>query len=159
MTYAESWGFVQAYRQFSTHLCPDGSGEDADISCGDPWYREVKAGEPGSSLVVVRTERGRQLLRAAIEAGYLTLTPAEPWKLLNSQKNLMAKRGSVGGRIAILKMLGLPAPRLRGFSLFKNWRRLTIGGKMRSTLGTVRRVLKRRYFRPLRLPTSDNANE
>jgi len=159
MTYAESWGFVQAYRQFSTHLCPDGSGEDADISCGDPWYREVKAGEPGSSLVVVRTERGRRLLRGAIEAGYITLTPAEPWKLLNSQKNLMAKRGAVGGRIAIMKLLGLPTPRLRGFSLFKNWRRLTMGGKLRSTLGTIRRVLVRRYYRPLHLPKSGNGNE
>ncbi len=41
MSYQQSWGYIQAYRPFSTHLCPDGSGEDADISCGDPWYRPV----------------------------------------------------------------------------------------------------------------------
>lgn len=159
MTYQESWGFVQAFRPFSTHLCPDGSGEDADISCGDPWYREVQEGEPGTSLVAVRTETGRRLLRGAIDAGYVVLAPAEPWKLLNSQKNLMAKRGSVFGRVAMMKLLGLPVPRLSGFSLFKNWRRLTFEAKLRSTLGTVRRIFARRYHRPLHLQTSENGNE
>jgi len=147
MTYKESWGFVQAYRPFSTHLCPDGSGEDADISCGDPWYREVKPGEPGSSMVLVRTERGREILQRAIAAGYVALTRAETWKLVASQKNLIAKRGAVGARVAVLRLLGLPAPRLRGFSLWKNWRALSWQGKLRSTVGTVRRVISRGYFR------------
>ena len=148
MTYKESWGFVQAFRPFSTHLCPDGTGEDADISCGDPWYREIPPDEPGLSLVVVRTEAGRRIVREALKADYVTLTPAETWKLLDSQRNLMAKRGAIGGRVATLKMLGLPAPRLRGFSLFKNWRRLSFAEKMRSTLGTVRRIITRGYHRP-----------
>jgi coenzyme F420 hydrogenase subunit beta len=147
MTYQESWGFVQAFRPFATHLCPDGSGEDADISCGDPWYREVQPGEPGSSLVAVRTETGRQILQRAMAAGYVTLTRAEPWKMVNSQKNLIAKRGAVGGRIATLRLLGLPAPKLRGFSLFKNWWGLSFDEKLRSTLGTVRRIINRGYFR------------
>jgi coenzyme F420 hydrogenase subunit beta len=153
MTYAESWSFVQAYRPFSTHLCPDGSGEDADISCGDPWYRPVPKDEPGLSLVIVRTEAGRRILRGAIDAGYVKLTPAEPWKLIESQKNLMNKRGAIGGRVTALRALGLPAPKLRGFSLFKNWRRLGFGEKMRSTLGTARRAISRGYYRPLVLKT------
>ena len=49
MTYKESWGFYcERYRPYSTRLCPDGTGEDADISCGDPWYREVGEGEAGT---------------------------------------------------------------------------------------------------------------
>lgn len=152
MTYAESWGFVQAYRPFATHLCPDGSGEDADISCGDPWYREVLPGEPGSSLVAVRTERGREILQRAIAANYVTLTRAEPWKMTKSQLGLVAKRGAVGGRIATLRLLGLPAPSLRGFSLLKNWLGLSFDEKLRSTIGTVRRVFTRGYFRPNKLP-------
>ena len=120
MTYKESWAFVQAYRPLSTHLCPGwGTGEDADISCGDPWYQQVREGEPGLSLVVIRTETGRNILRGAMEAGYVESAPAEPWKLLESQKNLMAKRGAIGGRIAVMKSRGLPVPRLRGFSLFE----------------------------------------
>jgi coenzyme F420 hydrogenase subunit beta len=148
ISYQESWGFMQAYRPFSTHLCPDGMGEDADISCGDPWYREVGEGEAGSSLVLVRTETGRNILRRATEAGYVTLNRAEPWKLVKSQKNVIAKRGAIGGRVAILTMLGLPAPKLKGFSLFRNWLRLSLQDKLRSTAGTLRRVLTRRYYRP-----------
>jgi len=153
-TYKESWGFVQAYRPFSTHLCPDGSGEDADISCGDPWYREVKNGEPGSSLVVVRTETGRRIVQGAVAAGFVELKPAEPWKLLESQKNLFEKRGAIWGRVAMLRALGLPAPKLRGFSLFQNWRRLSLEDKLRSTLGTVRRIVQRNYFKRLQLRSS-----
>ena len=151
MTYRESWGFIQAYRPFSTHLIPDGTGEDADISCGDPWYREIPKDEPGLSLVVVRTERGREVVRAAAEAGYLELKAAEPWQLLESQTNLIAKRGAVGGRVATLRACGLPAPKLRGFSLAKNWWRLSWREKFRSTVGTLKRAIKRGYFRPLRL--------
>jgi coenzyme F420 hydrogenase subunit beta len=155
-TYKDSWGFVQAYRPFSVHLCPDGTGEDADISCGDPWYREVKAGEPGSSLVVVRTERGRRILQGAIDAGYLELTPSDADKLLRSQEGLFEKRGAIWGRIATLRMFGLPAPKLWGFSLFKNWLNLSLEDKLRSTFGTARRILKRKYFKPLRLdPTAE----
>lgn len=152
MTYKESWGFVQGFRPFSTHLCPDGTGEDADIACGDPWYRDIRPDEPGLSLVVVRTETGRRIVREAMNAGYVMLRPAEPWKLLDSQRNLMAKRGAVGGRIATLKALGCSVPRLRGFALLKNWRRLSFKEKMRSTLGTVRRVITGRYRRPVSGP-------
>jgi coenzyme F420 hydrogenase subunit beta len=149
MTYKESWGFVQAYRPFSTHLCPDGSGEDADISCGDPWYREVKPGEPGSSLVAVRTERGRRILQGAIAAGYVQLERATSWKLIESQRNLFQKRGAIWGRVAALRLLGLPAPRLKGFYLFENWRKLSLNAKLRSTLGTIRRIVTRKYYRPI----------
>jgi coenzyme F420 hydrogenase subunit beta len=149
MTYEDSWGFVQAYRPFSVHLCPDGTGEDADISCGDPWYRQVRDGEPGSSVVLVRTERGREIIRGAMEAGYVQLGPATARKLLDSQPNLLAKRGAIGGRVAALRVFGVPAPKLKGFRLFKNWLCLPLGDKFRSTFGTVRRILTRRYYRPI----------
>jgi coenzyme F420 hydrogenase subunit beta len=150
-TYAESWGLLQAYRPLSAHLCPDGSGEDADISCGDPWYRSVQAGEPGSSLVLVRTERGRKIIREAMSSGYVCLETADGAKVAASQRNLLEKRGAIWGRITVLRLFGLPAPRLTGFSLFNHWRRLSLGGKIRSTFGTARRICTRKLFRPLQL--------
>lgn len=63
VSYRESWGFLQRYRPFRCYLCPDGTSEFADISCGDPWYREIKENDPGYSLVLVRTEKGRKVLR------------------------------------------------------------------------------------------------
>ena len=43
-TYAESWGFLQKYRQWRCYICPDHTGEFADIAVGDPWYRQVQPG-------------------------------------------------------------------------------------------------------------------
>jgi coenzyme F420 hydrogenase subunit beta len=149
ISYSESWGFLQAYRPYSTHLCPDGTGEDADISCGDPWYRPIHANEPGQSLIVVRTEKGRQIIREAMNAGYLALQRADPDKLLNSQRNLLNKRGAIWGRIMAFKAFGLPTTRLKGFSLFKNWWKLSWTAKLRSTFGTARRIVLRKYYRPL----------
>jgi coenzyme F420 hydrogenase subunit beta len=151
LAYAESWGFLQRHRPYSVHLFPDVSGEDADISCGDPWYRAVAEGEKGSSLVLVRTEAGRTALRAACEAGYLHAEPVKVESVLHSQKNLIRKRGAIGGRIATMRALGLPAPELKGFSLFRSWVRLSWMDKVRSVLGTARRAIGRGYRHTLRI--------
>jgi coenzyme F420 hydrogenase subunit beta len=150
-TYAEAWGFLQAYRPYRCHLCPDGTSEFADISCGDPWYREIQPDEPGTSLVVVRTEKGRDIVRRAIEAGAVSLKRVAPETLTLSQKELQLKRGAIWGRVLTLKALGVPAPRFRGLSLLRNWLLIPAGHKLRSIVGTARRVFSRRYFRPQEL--------
>jgi coenzyme F420 hydrogenase subunit beta len=147
-TYMDSWGFLQKYRPYRCHLCPDGTGEFADLACGDPWYRRVEEGEQGHSLVLVRTERGREILRGAIAAGYVVLKQADPSILEVSQRNLLQKRRAIWGRLLAMKMFGIPTPKLRGFSLFKNWRRLSLKDKARSILGTARRIVQRGYHKP-----------
>lgn len=150
--YRQSWGFLQRYRPYRCHLCPDGTAEFADLSCGDPWYRGIPEDEPGHSLVLVRTEKGRSILRGAVESGFAILTRAEPWVLRESQKNLFGKRQAVWGRLAAMRVLGLPTPRLEGFQLFRNWKRLTAAEKLRSILGTARRAVQRRYYRRREFP-------
>lgn len=149
MTYQQSWAFLQGFRPYATHLFPDGSGEGADISCGDPWYRPIEPGEPGSSLIVVRTPRGREFLQRALAAGYLVARPATPEQLARSQANLTAKRGAIWGRLLALRLMGVPTPRHRGLDLFVNWWRLPFREKGQSLFGTVRRALTRRFRRPL----------
>ncbi|MPZ74883.1 MAG: hypothetical protein GEU74_17010, partial [Nitriliruptorales bacterium] len=56
---------------------------------GDPWYREIPEGEPGRSLVLVRTERGRRILHAAIGSGALVLERVGPEIVQASQPNLL----------------------------------------------------------------------
>ncbi len=146
-TYAEAWGFLQAYRPYRCHLCPDGTSEFADISCGDPWYREIEPGELGTSLVVVRTEKGRDIIRRAIEADAVQLVPADPKTLSLSQRELQLKRGAIWGRIVTMAALNVPAPSFPGFSLFLNWLQIPFWHKLRSIMGTVRRVIGRKYYR------------
>ena len=151
MTYQESWAFLQAHRPWSVQFWPDGSGELADISCGDPWYEKPDGRNPGSSLVVARTARGREIVQGAIDAGYLTLTPAERWKLDRSQDGLLRKKGAVWGRLLAMRLLGLPTPTFRGLRLFSLWWKLSPNEKLRSTLGTLRRCITRKLYQPLRL--------
>lgn len=148
MTYAESWAFLQKYRTWGVHLWPDGAGEHADISCGDPWYRKVAPSDPGSSLVLARTERGRAFVEEAIRDGVLVGGLIDTKKVVLSQKNLLAKKGSIGGRLFAMRMLRLPVPNYQGYRLGRLWWNLPVGEKLRSVVGTIRRVLERGYDRP-----------
>lgn len=154
--YFESWGFLQAYRPWAAQLWPDGSGELADITCGDPWYEKPDGKNPGFSLVVARTQRGKEIVEGAMAAGYLVLKPAEKWKLEKSQSGLLSKKGSVWGRCLALRCMGLPVTRFQGLDLWHCWRRLSIKEKIKSIFGTFRRAMTRKLYRPMTLNASDS---
>lgn len=148
-TYLEAWGFLQKFRPFRCYLCPDGTAAYADISCGDPWYRTIGENEKGYSLVIVRTEKGREILKGAMANGYLTLERASIKKLINSQAGLLQKRKDIWGRLLMMKIFGLPVPQYPGFFLPEQWWSLPIKQKIRSLLGTARRIVQRKYYHPL----------
>jgi coenzyme F420 hydrogenase subunit beta len=52
------------------HHCPDFAAEHADLSCGG-------LGMEGWTMILVRTERGEDYLKRAVEAGVIELRPAE----------------------------------------------------------------------------------
>ncbi|MDQ3983078.1 MAG: Coenzyme F420 hydrogenase/dehydrogenase, beta subunit C-terminal domain, partial [Actinomycetota bacterium] len=52
------------------HHCPDFAAEHADLSCGG-------LGMEGWTMILVRSERGDDFLRRAVEGGVLELRPAE----------------------------------------------------------------------------------
>ncbi len=151
MPYRESWAFLQAYRPWSTHQWPDGTGELADISCGDPWYEKPDGENPGFSLIVVRSETGRKIVQGALEAGYIEIEPAEFWKFEKSQLYLLRKKGEVWGRRLAARVIGLPVMRDHGMHLFHCWKKLPTGTKIRSVLGTFKRIASRKFYRRLRL--------
>ncbi len=152
ISYEEAWGNILSnYTQFRCRLCPDSTGEFADISCGDPWYREIKPDEPGWSLVLVRTERGHRILQKAMEAGYIKLEKARPAVLAASQKALLNKRRNLWGRMLAMRLMRIPVPHFEGFSLFSNWRELSVSGKARSIAGTFKRIIQRNWTKPLKI--------
>jgi coenzyme F420 hydrogenase subunit beta len=150
LTYNDSWGFVQRYRPFRCYLCPDLTAELADISVGDAWYREMGKNDPGRSLILIRTERGREIFRQARERKYVTAEPTTLDVIYRSQKNLLSKRQAIWGRLLAMKMLGIPYPKLKGFNLYQNWLDLPLKEKIKSILGTARRIFLRNYFKPLK---------
>lgn len=144
LSYAESWGFLQRYRPWRCHICPDHSGEFADIAVGDPWYRQVTDGESGRSLIVARTTRGRDAVLAAARDGYLVLERSDPTLLPLSQPNLLQARGALWGRLIALRALGAPIPEFTGFPMFRYWwSALKLWPKIQSIVGTAKRVFKK----------------
>jgi coenzyme F420 hydrogenase subunit beta len=159
LSYDQSWGEVlQRHRQWRCYVCADHTGEFADISVGDPWYRAIGSGETGRSLILVRTERGRALLARALAAGSVSARRVDASLVPESQPGLVTIRGDVGGRIATLRLVGLPTPRFVGLPMFGTWlRELSLRAKLRSTLGTLRRIRRRRLHRrvPVRPAKTD----
>ena len=151
LSYQDSWGeILQRHRQWRCHLCIDHTGEFADVSVGDPWYRDIEPGDPGRSLVIARTPRGRAAVEAAIESGMLMLSPVDPALLPASQPNLLAARGAVWGRIVTCRAMLVAAPRYRQMPTFGAWRRLRLKAKLQSFYGTAKRLFRSRPLSPSR---------
>ena len=153
LTYEQAWGEVLTrYQQWRCKMCADHTGEFADIAVGDPWYRTVEEGDPGRSLILARTERGRDILLAAAEAGYLRIEAADPSILPASQRNLLKTRGAVWGRLLGCRIMRVSAPKYRNMPLFRHWwRELSLGIKAQSVGGTARRIIRRRACQKIRL--------
>lgn len=145
LTYEESWGqILQRHRQWRCYVCADHTGEFADIAVGDPWYRAVDEGDPGRSLLVARTPRGKAFLRAAVSSGSIVAEPVAADRIPASQLGLMRVRGSVWGRIAASRLARIPTPRYVGLPTFPVWlRSLSFVEKLRSTVGLLRRIGRR----------------
>ncbi len=142
LTYQQSWGeILQKHRQWRCYICPDHTGEFADISVGDPWYRKPEEGEHGRSLILARTNRGKQIIDRAIAAGYLTAEKKEAEILPASQPNLLKTRARLWGQLTALKLFRVPHPIYNEFALRSAWlNNLTLSEKINSILGTVKRV-------------------
>ncbi len=61
-------------------FCADGTGELADISCGDAWYLDNKGKpdfteRPGRNVIFARTEAGASLLKDVIKSNLIATEP------------------------------------------------------------------------------------
>jgi len=150
MTYATAWGSILSrHSQLRCRLCPDSTGEFADISCGDPWYRDVEPGELGRSLLIIRTSKGREYLEGLLNSKMAKLEPVAPRKLPQSQESVLQRRKHLWGRLLTLRLLFAAIPDYKGFCLGINWQELTIKQRMRAVAGTIRRTLQRNWYKPL----------
>lgn len=146
LSYEESWGaLARGNRQLRCVLCPDGLGELADVTGGDAWHRRQE-GTDGISLVLARTERGRDVVEAAAADGYLTLTPSDVHAVVRGQ-GLTRRRRLVGPRIAALRLLMLPVPKFPGFHLARAARQEAPGQLAKEFTGMAKRAFSRGYFK------------
>jgi coenzyme F420 hydrogenase subunit beta len=70
--------------------CLDHWGRFADIIVSDPWTKQmVKTERKGRSAIMVRTERGRQAVRSAIDSGDMIADPITVKDMLGYNKHLV----------------------------------------------------------------------
>jgi len=99
------------YEMHRCNLCTDSFGELADISCGDAWLPEYKGSDDqGTSVVVVRSERGRDFLESN-SPGVLALEPLSVDKAEQSQRlALIWKKDWMNAKLALNKLTGKEVP-------------------------------------------------
>jgi coenzyme F420 hydrogenase subunit beta len=116
--YLDMWGDSQASWSlpFRCKVCPDGIGEAADIAAADTWpggspAREDQDEDPGTNAIIARTRAGDDLLRGAVDAGYLEIETAIGVEELNLyQPHQVAKKFAVWARYAGIRAAGNLAP-------------------------------------------------
>ncbi|RCK70142.1 hypothetical protein DT076_08725 [Desertihabitans brevis] len=145
LSYDESWGAVLGPAvQWRCKICPDGVGDLSDITAADFWEADEKGyplfGEQdGRSALLARTPRGRDVVRAAVAAGVLTVAPLDVDALAGVQPFQRQRRSTLVGRGIGSRLAGRALPRYRGFGLWSlAVRRLR--ANVRAGRGTFRRV-------------------
>lgn len=146
LSYADSWGKVLSKNiHFRCKICPDGYGEFADISCGDAWVNEKGRpcfdDKPGRSLAFIRTNKGDEIFKKAVDAGYIEGNPFDVDELQVIQESQYNRKVHIGIRIVALKMLGERHLRFSGFSFASNLRKGNAKSIIKNFLGTMQRRL------------------
>lgn len=119
LSYQQAWDEVLTrHVSFRCSICPDGTGEFADISIGDPWYKDRSADPAGASLIVVRTALGGEFLQSMIRSNAIHSSRLEIRHLYDSQVGLHRRKQHVFIKIFWLKLFFMHHPK------FGNWRLL-----------------------------------
>jgi len=123
--YDESWGaHLGPTTQWRCKLCPDGTGQSADVVAGDFWEADergypVFAEQEGRSALIARTAAGLELVEAAVAAGVLAVEPVDLDAVAAVQPLQVGRRRTLWGRLVGARVAGRPVPRYRGFGLLR----------------------------------------
>lgn len=124
-SYDDAWGKVLGRRvQWGCKLCPDGTGEHADISVGDYWdadengYPIFKEAD-GNSVVIARTRRGQEILDEAVTRGIIRLEAVAIGDVAKVQPLQFERRITLVGRLAGRAASGRRIPRYRGYGIYR----------------------------------------
>jgi coenzyme F420 hydrogenase subunit beta len=144
--YGTSWGTVlNRHLQFRCKICPDGTGEFADVVGADAWYG--KDGYPdfaerdGRSLVLTRTAKGEALVTQAFVAEAIAVQPLAVAEIAKMQPYQLNRKRLVFSRVLALKVMRRPAPRYANFPLLRLAFQLRLRENISSFMGTLRRII------------------
>lgn len=144
MTYEASWGSIlNKHLQFRCKICPDGTGEFADVACADAWHG--KDGYPdfeerdGRSLIVARTEAGARLIAAAEERGAIATLALDVSELARMQPYQVTRKRNALARSAAVWAARWQGPRYANLALLHLSAKTLLKDLLRNFWGTFRR--------------------
>lgn len=102
-------------------MCPDFTNELADISLGDAWLPQLMKNDQGESLVIIRSQQGRQLLQRAVEDGRIWIARVGRRQVMDCCRgNLLFKKKGLAARMNIMRLLGYKVPEIEASLLNPN---------------------------------------
>lgn len=145
MDYNSSWGTIlNKHLQFRCKICPDGTGEFADIACADAWYG--KDGYPdfeeraGRSLIVARTAKGTELLDRAIAVGAIETQSLPIDEIAKMQPYQVSRKSNALARVAALWSARRIGPQYRKMGLISLALNTPKVEQLRNLWGTLKRL-------------------
>ena len=147
MDYDASWGNVlNRHLQFRCKICPDGTGEFADVACADAWHGDEK-GYPtfvesaGRSLILGRTQRGADLLASASAALALATEPLDAKDIERMQPYQATRKMALQARIFGMCLGLMTTPTYTNLGLSTAARMMSLRIQAKNFLGTWLRVV------------------
>ena len=153
MTYNDSWGKILGRDiRKSCKFCMNGTGEPADISCGDAWYSKAD-GTPdftegdGRNIIFTRSDIGEKLFEEAVSAGYITASDYsnELGNFKTIQKFQYERKATMMQKCLALKVMFRTAPAYKISSLMRvsgAAEGVPFKRKLSIFLGTIKRIVK-----------------
>lgn len=150
MEYSKAWGGIlgRDVHPFC-RLCMDGIGEYADIACGDGWF--IKNNEPdfsereGRNVVLVRNQQGKQLMDAAVKAGYIM---SEDWDNIKNlaiiQKYQYTRKATMLAKLLAYRICGRKVPEYDRKTLRSYSKDIALSQQVKIFLGTLKRLVRKR---------------
>jgi coenzyme F420 hydrogenase subunit beta len=124
MDYNSSWGTIlNKHLQFRCKICPDGTGEFADVVCADAWYG--KDGYPdfterdGRSLLLARTAAGEALVREVMQREVIVASDLAVEEIAKMQPYQVDRKRMVLGRVIATRLARGVAPHYSRLGLVK----------------------------------------
>ena len=144
LTYQQMWEDEATWGiQPRCKICPDAIGESADLAASDVWPGGGPTGDDaGFNGIIVRTQRGLELYRAALAAGAIVVEPrnVDFRDFDGFQPHQVRKKRAVWARLAGIKAAGFPIPETHNLRLAECARLNTWAENLDEARGARRRA-------------------
>jgi len=146
-SYDETWSDELSQEiQFRCKICPDATGETADIAGCDAWITAdglAHGTYENWNAVLPRTGRGNDIFRSAMARGVLRGDEIDIGDLARMQPHQVERKTVVAARRLGAQLAGIPTPRMQALGIWRAALRAPCAF-LSSAIGTFRRVRRGR---------------